>query len=239
LGKYFATLASDDAILPNKTARTVGILEKYHDVAAVCGASIEIDEDGLIIGKMATVDRLYGIDDIVLHNYVLSAPTQLVRFEMLRSMGGFPKHIIIEDWYMWIRLTEHGAKIMTISDSLAYYRRHGLNLSNKYDRLLRARLDVLEYVKDHPLYQKSSARVYLMSAIDYSSVEKHKTLDYILSAFNLYRKCALSWQFRYALLRILIPSSLLKFLQNFRLLYRRVVRSAKRRHSIRGIAGGV
>jgi alpha-1,3-rhamnosyltransferase len=225
-GKYFSALASDDLILKNKTTKTVDILENYANVSAVCGASIEIDEDGFKIGKMATVNRLYGIDDVVLHNYVLSAPTLMIRYDKLRAIGDIPAHIVIEDWYIWIRLTEQGDKIMTTSDTLAYYRRHGFNFSNNYERLLRARLDVLEYAKDHPSYRKSSARVYLMSAVDYSAVEKRRAVGYVLSALRLYKKCALSWQFRYALLRIMIPSSLLRFLRSSRSFFRRVSKTA-------------
>jgi alpha-1,3-rhamnosyltransferase len=231
-GKYFATLASDDAIVPNKTSRAVGVLENHSEVSAVCGASIEIDGDGRRIGKMVTADRLYSFEEIVLHDYVLSAPTQLVRLDMLRAMGGIPRHIIIEDWYIWIRLTENGSKIMTISETLAYYRRHTSNLSSKYERLLAARLDVLDYAKCSISYKKSSSRVYLMSAIDYSSVKKSFALYYVLSALRLHGNCVFSWQFRYAVLRILTPILLLKFLKYFRVRLRRLVLWTRGRPSI-------
>lgn len=215
-GKYFATLASDDMILPEKTEKTVSLLENMEDVIVACGAATVIDEEGEVIGGIKTEQRSYDWKDAILHEYVLCAPTQLIRFDALRSIGGIPGHIKIEDWYLWIKLTEDGKKIFTTNEILALYRRHRENYSSKRDGLLQARLDVLEYAKSSRYYSASCARVYLMAAIDFGETNKVKALSHIVAAVKHKNNVIMSRSLVYALLKVFIPAALGDLLRSYR-----------------------
>lgn len=127
-GEFFAPVASDDLIKPKKTSIQVKYLLENKECFGVFGAVELLKEDGSIetvVGKKAT----YKFNDIFLHNHNLPAPTQLLRLKNVKDIGGFNKDILIEDWSMWLYLTEHGRKLSYLDVVLSCYRRHEGNTS--------------------------------------------------------------------------------------------------------------
>lgn len=128
-GEYFSGLASDDIMLKDKTAKQVKILNNRSDVVGVFGAVQAIDAKGDLLNEIRQPDKVYEFKDLIYTDSFLPAPTQLLRLSALRATGGFVAGMLIEDWYMYLKLLENGGKILYKNDLYCYYRIHGANAS--------------------------------------------------------------------------------------------------------------
>lgn len=182
-GKYFSALASDDQILEDKTAIQVSFLEDNDDISAVFGGVKLVDNNNLELCKWVTEERLYGFKEIIMHEHVLPAPTQMVRLELIRKIGGYNSNLLIEDWYMWLKLSQNG-KIFYLSQIFALYRQHDSNISKNLTKIHQGRLDVLDCFKDHPSYKKAIKKVKWLNVQDKLIVNKNPIYFLILLMIN-------------------------------------------------------
>lgn len=215
-GEYFAAIASDDVLLPEKTARLVEILEAAPGVAGAFGGSQIVDSGGNIVGNVTPPDTEYTFDDVLFREHVIVAPCQLLRTELVRAAGGYPKDLYIEDWYMWLKLTEHGARLKVIPEPLVLYRQHGTNISRNARKMFESRQFILGLYPDHPGTQVSMSKVCAMAAIDFSRVSKRESLSFLLQALRAHRTIVRRPIFWSALARGLAPASVLKLMSDAR-----------------------
>lgn len=156
-GEYYSAIASDDMMLPEKTAIQVNVMQS-NDVVAICGAIQNIDENNNLGVKFEQESRIVDFEDIIYSEYTLLAPTQMIRLDLLKVTGGYKDGMIIEDWYMWLKLMEGGGKCLYINDILCYYRKHDDNTMKNPYKLGLGYLQVLNEFNYHPLYKKSFIR---------------------------------------------------------------------------------
>lgn len=190
-GEYFAPIASDDLIKPIKTSLQVNHLRENPDCIGVFGAVELLKENGskeTITGKKAT----YSFNDIFLHNHNLPAPTQLLRLKDVRDIGGFKKELIIEDWSMWLFLTEDGGKLSYLDTVVSSYRRHEGNTSQQLDKMLRGRLQVVELFQHKKNYSLAKAKVFLIQAQDTVTVSRTEAIKLLLKAIKINSGCVFS-----------------------------------------------
>jgi alpha-1,3-rhamnosyltransferase len=131
-GQYFQCLATDDAMLPDKTERQVRYLEANPDVHLVCGQVDVIDEHGRPGGWPAT--RRPGevtFDDLMRNGCNVSGPTILCRTDTLRAIGGYDEQALIEDYSLALRLTHMGYRAVCLDEVVTHYRRHGGNWTTR------------------------------------------------------------------------------------------------------------
>ena len=140
-GEYVQFLASDDALLPDMTARMVQALDQAEpDVAAICC-------DGYVVDGLArphlpfrTLHPLpFGCNqhrELMVGNW-LPAMGLLYRAEHIRKVGGFDPDLVYEDWGLLLSLTLH-YRIGQIPDRLFLYRQHDRNISADRERMHRA-----------------------------------------------------------------------------------------------------
>lgn len=157
-GKYFSALASDDQMLPNKTEIQVEYLEKHNDVQAVMSSVNWINSDNEIISERKSPYKEYGFEDIFLSKQSLYACTQLSRLESIRSIGGYKEGCPIEDWYMWLKLSQLG-KLVSLNEKLVNYRLHDDNTIKKGDVIYEGMMEIAEEYKFHPKYLESIKRI--------------------------------------------------------------------------------
>lgn len=184
-GDFFSALASDDVIVPAKTSIQVDFLKSNIDSIGVFGAIETILKSGksiLSIGKKENFD----FNQIFLRKHNLPAPTSMIRMSDVRRVGGYPLDRIIEDWSMWLRLTECGGYLSYINIKLAIYRRHGDNISAKLDKMLEGRLQVMFNYQYHPLYNKASSMVYMTQAREVQVKNKIKSVCYAVISIRFY-----------------------------------------------------
>lgn len=155
-GKYYSPFASDDEMLPNKTAYQVNYLEKNKEVIAVFGAVELIDCEGNRIGAISPSNRRLSFKNIILSNYTIMAPTQMIRTEVIKGLGEnpYPSHIKIEDWYMWLKLAEIGT-LKNIPNELVRYRIHDNNTMRNIESINNAKKYVLKEFSNNYFYQRA------------------------------------------------------------------------------------
>lgn len=162
-GKYVALLASDDVILEHKTQVQVDFLEKNQLITAVCGGVELIDQYNNLIKVKLKLEKTYSFEEIIMHRFELPAATQMIRRDALMAVKGFNPDIVLEDWYMWLKLSQIG-KIHYMNQVLALYRQHDTNFSKNSERMWQGRIEVLECFRDSKHYPKAIKRVRWLNA---------------------------------------------------------------------------
>uniref|UniRef100_UPI00124F80C0 glycosyltransferase family 2 protein n=1 Tax=Acinetobacter nosocomialis TaxID=106654 RepID=UPI00124F80C0 len=157
-GKYFSTIASDDLMLEDKTEIQVDFLENNHDVVALFGSADYIDENDSIKKTNELKKQEYTFDKIFLNDCQFYAPTQMMKLDTIREIGGYDPEILVEDWYMWLKMAEKGI-VYCLSKKLALYRIHSSNSTKNSKFIYENNLKTLELYKDNVLYDKAYAKI--------------------------------------------------------------------------------
>ena len=175
-GKYFSVIASDDIMLENKTKIQVDFLNKENYIAVFGGVHL-INENNEYLESIMPSNRVLSFNNIILSNYTILAPTQMIRMSALSKLGKkpYPEHLRIEDWYMWLKLSEMG-EMKNLNDFFVSYRNHNSNSSNNFKLMHEGRRAVLNEFKDNSLYRRASNIVEL---INYLEINKFYLFIYL------------------------------------------------------------
>lgn len=183
-GKYYSPFASDDIMLSNKTKQQVEYLQKNNECAGVFG-EVKLINSKLIKNKRLGVVEKYYFNDIFLHNHNLPTATQMLRLDKVREVGGYKDSILLEDWYMNLKLTESGNSLDYMPHYFAKYRRHENNISSKHDLIHQGRLSIIELYKTNSLYLHAKSKAYLVTANSLQLSDKRKSLKYFYESLRL------------------------------------------------------
>ena len=161
-GKYYQILDADDVILPDKIANQVPIIEGSEKCAVVYSNIGEINDEGEIINndylKRVGYDQNLMPSGNVFSNLLnfnfIPNPSTLIRTHSAKKIGGYDESIFIQDYYIYLSLSEHFDFIYQ-SDVTAYYRLHGTSLSNNHKSAARISEGVLMLLQRY--YKKSCA----------------------------------------------------------------------------------
>ena len=206
-GELFAPLASDDILKVNKTSLQVAYLNDFPDVLGVF-AGIELLAGVQVKHEITRPCRLneskkYDFNDIFLHNHFLPAPTQMLRLDAVKKIGGYKDDFIVEDWLMWLLLTEAGGKLGYISEKLAFYRRHDGNLSGDVKKMHLGRLQIVELFKNKKKYKLAMSKILMIHANEIYCCSKKKSTKYFGQAIIKEPKIILSKSFIAYILKFL------------------------------------
>ena len=181
-GVFVSPIASDDMMFSHKTERQVDLLHEQNAIVAVFGAVQLINNDNINIGYIKQEKKIFEFKDLIYKDSFLPAPTQMIRLDVLRDVGGFAEGMIIEDWYIYLKLLETGKKILYIDEFFCAYRTHDSNtFSNPYKMSL-GRLQVLNEFSKHEAYKKAFLKVCWDNALE------TLLLDYKLSIIILFAR---------------------------------------------------
>ena len=177
-GEFFSALASDDMMLNKKIKIQIEFLKNNDstNIVGVFGGYNLIDSNGKVIKTVLKKERKYIFDEIFLHNFDLPAPTALLKLEYARAVGGYTENLKIEDWYMWLKLTEKGNTLVYLNEILIYYRSHGSNTSKNLKIMNQEREKVIDYFTYHHLYNDANLKVQWLKTTDYNYINKFKAL---------------------------------------------------------------
>lgn len=204
-GTYFSAIASDDVMLPKKTSVLLQFIEEDKELAGVfCGCYI-LNDDGDRIGSMRPVKKTYSFEDIILRRHSISAPTQLLRLECLRQVGGYPENLYIEDWYMWLTLADKGFRLRVVDGLLVGYRNHSTNISKDALKMHEGRVRILQLFSGNRLYKKAMAQIYLVASLDFTSISKVKAAKLLFEGIGYNKSIIFSRWGGKCFLRLVIP----------------------------------
>lgn len=133
-GKYFGFLPSDDLFHPDKILIQTAYLEEHLACAAVASHQMLIDQNGNelrdsvmeALFSFVPVDRADCLRRLLVSNCI-SAPSVLLRTEVLQQLGGFDEScVFMQDYDLWLRLLKSHT-LSVLPKKLVRYRWHGAN----------------------------------------------------------------------------------------------------------------
>ena len=197
-GEYYSAIASDDIMLPEKTLIQVRFLNINKDMNGVFGNAKLINSDGMEVNIIKTSKRKLTFKNIILSNYTIIAPSQMLRVNAIRDLGRdpYPIDIKVEDWYMWLKLSEKGL-LANIQEDLVKYRLHENNIMKNVDLISKSRIEVINHFKYSKFYRRGLRLVYLVNYI-----EKYQKIT--MSLLKEYPRLILDILFYKKLLQLLI-----------------------------------
>lgn len=136
-GRWIGLLDADDRWTPRKLERQLAIAAP--EVALV--HTLEVGDEGRQLPEALTFDDLW-------HDNLIANSSVLVRREALIALGGFDEDPLlksVEDYHLWLRLASQGARIVSCTEPLTYYRR-GVGLSSNTVKFLAASLYNIEKI---------------------------------------------------------------------------------------------
>lgn len=203
-GIYFSGVASDDVLLPQKTSTLLKHIDGEEGLSGVFCGCYYTDDYGKIIGVNRVAKDDYSFEDIILRKRHVCTATQLLRLESIKQVGGYKNDLYIEDFYMWLALTENGNKLRVVDSLLVNYRQHKGSAKSIF-KMHEGRIKVLEFFSKNNLYKKAMAINCLIASYYVSSTSKIKATEYIIDGIGYNIRILLSIRFLKCFLRIIIP----------------------------------
>lgn len=140
-GKYICSV-SDDLYMPDKVEKQVDALEKADEnYAVVYSDAIYIDENSIKSSeytvlqnrKLRLKNLLSGdIREELVDGSFISAPTVLIKTDLIRKSGGYDESLAFEDWDLWLRLSKN-YKFLFLNEVVVKYRRFNNSMSNSFN----------------------------------------------------------------------------------------------------------
>jgi alpha-1,3-rhamnosyltransferase len=220
-GDYLAVADSDDILLPEKSSVLFDEIEKNKDIMGVFGGSVIINSNGEALGYERPRERIYSFSDILERDKHITSSCGLMRLDAVRRVGGYRGDLYIEDWYMWLRLTETGSHLKTIPQVLTCYRHHELNMSKSLFQMFEARKAILDIYHQHRGHRRRMSAICLASAIDFSRISKPTSLRFIARSLSYELSSIFKSVWWNALARMLTPVIVLDSLKRLRTAVRR------------------
>lgn len=215
-GDYFAAIASDDALLPHKTSLLLSQFLGEEGVVGVFGGVREVDEFGRLLVERRPKARRYSFEEILLKDSEIYAPTQMLELEALRAAGPIPTGLYIEDWFLWLALTETGMRLKVVPDVVVQYRRHGLNSSRNIARMHEGRMRILARYSEHPSYGLAMSNAHMLVAIELASGSRRAALRHVVESARFNPGVLATPRCARLLTRLAAPRSLLRLLRKGR-----------------------
>jgi glycosyltransferase involved in cell wall biosynthesis len=154
-GEYIMRVDADDYLDENALFIMTNILDKHPEFGMVYPDYFEIDEKGNIIDYFRK--NKIG-EEITLLDLPANGACTLMRLSCYNAIGGYRQDIRMQDKYdLWLKFLQK-FKPYNVNLPLFYYRRHGGNISNNTNRLLRTRRHIKEkFIEDK--YRKEKLKI--------------------------------------------------------------------------------
>ena len=114
---------TDDIAMPIRAEEQLNVFEKYPDVDVVGAWVNEFIDD---ISNIISVRKLPEWHDEILRfaqkRNPMNHPVVMFKKSAVVAAGGYQHFPLFEDYYLWIRMLQNGAKFYNIQESLLYFR---------------------------------------------------------------------------------------------------------------------
>lgn len=208
-GAFFSPLASDDVAFNHKISFLVECT--IRDGADVAFGRV-INENNK---KFAEVDPAVDVSytqhlfkDLLYQLNIPPAPGSLIKKEALLEVGGFDVNTKLEDWDLWLRLSDIGKNIFSYKTPVTYYRRHESNTTNNTQLIATERLKILKKYASRPEFKSAMCYAKLQNARELSGSRKISALRHLI-------ECGMINKISFMVfLKIMIPNFILAKIRN-------------------------
>jgi glycosyltransferase involved in cell wall biosynthesis len=210
-GKYICTLASDDIMPQGRLATQVRYMEEHPDVPVCFGQAKRIFPNGELEKKPHSA-YLRGIPEVSFEELFLTKKevhgcTELIRKIAFDSVGGYNQKFKIEDYPLWLALSNKFGNLPVLPEVFCYYRilPDDKNMHRNLTFIFVQALEVIKEYKENKFYKKA---VDNWNACWFSFLAYSNKKEAFLKLPRLY---SFSWRFIYRLPKLFIPRFFLKY----------------------------
>jgi len=195
-GDCFALLDADDVWLPHHIQECVAEFERSPRVVLVHADVERIDDRGNSLGRSPRLWNRLGSDAfraLYLRREHVVCPTAVFRRDAIDAIGDFDvqfNRIGCEDRDLWLRMASIG-RIVYIDNVHAHYRLHSANMSGNFERMMQARVRLVDKhtatVRGQPLRRRALAAAHCNLGDELSEVaQRVAAFSAYAHAFGLY-----------------------------------------------------
>jgi len=125
-GEYLARMDADDRCAPERLEKQVAYLQAHPELAAVGTWARLIDAEGRATGKeyLTPCEPAEIRREAIRRIGIPAHATAMIRTAALRRLGGYRPWRYVEDYDLWLRLTDQEACVAAIPEYLYEIRRH-------------------------------------------------------------------------------------------------------------------
>ena len=164
-GDYIFRMDSDDISHPNRFEKQIAYIESHTDVDAV-GTDIaefyeSIEEDNLRV--RACPSNHENIVAMGKRRNPMNHVTACIKREALEKCGGYETLLLLEDYYLWLKMITSGARLANINESLVYVRiGNGFNSKRGSKVRIKGWKTLQLYMLKKNMISKSEARMNML-----------------------------------------------------------------------------
>jgi len=192
-GKYIAIIASDDLWHYDKIRLQVEFAEKFPEYGMLSAKAKIINAQSKEIGEFDPVlfKGNFSFNEIAFGKCLIPAVTVLIRKDVFDVVGLFDESLVIEDLDMWLRIADKYT-VGFMNEFVAYYRRHGSNVSGRPVEMNRARFRILHKWESLPpaIYNKIRRNMELQALADLSKIYPAEAEKYLNITFKNFLNAA-------------------------------------------------
>ncbi len=167
-GEYICILASDDIYKHHKIKMQVDYLDNNQEYAMCCSLAETIDKNGTLLPQIIGYNNSETLKfNRLIENNSITGVTVMLRRSVFESIGLFDVMLSVEDWDMWLRVSEK-LKIGYIPEVVACYRIHDTNQSSNQLLLIDQGLKILNKWRKYDFALKSVKNILRKYTIQYS-----------------------------------------------------------------------
>jgi glycosyltransferase involved in cell wall biosynthesis len=123
-GEFIAVMDQDDVSLPERLATEVRFLDEHRELDAVGTWVTLIDRTGAPLGEWRHPCEPEEVRRSLADRGCIANGSALIRTEALRRVGGYRPIPVVDDYDLWLRLTDQRACVANIPEFLFRYRIH-------------------------------------------------------------------------------------------------------------------
>ncbi|MBM7454926.1 alpha-1,3-rhamnosyltransferase [Oceanisphaera litoralis] len=191
-GEYFSAIASDDILNVKKVSELMKTFSDCLDdkVVGVFGGMELIDDCGNKVGEKKQVFT-HNFKSLIYHERIPFAPAALLKTKRVKEVGGYDPSIAIEDWFMWLKLTESGDLLVSKDILVVNYRVHDESMSRNVKKMHSERMKIIKRFEYSIHYEKAVRNIAFMGAKSIATKYFSDGVSVLIREKNLNAYCRL------------------------------------------------